>query len=392
MAPAAVLQRPTLSTLGFVDPQLDPTRRHAVVRATAPRPLPREPRDLEAQIHGAGRTRDLDAWVRETHTTSLLVLDNALGAGSVVHEWYADGVRPESLLLGASMTKSALAHLVGIALTRGALDLEDPVVRHVPELEGSGYAACTVEHLLTMTTGAAWVEDHRDATGPASRLLSCFLPRVPEEGEERARLEGDDSRSLLVRVGPQDPPGTRWEYSTADSQVLDWVRERATGATYAQALGDLWERLGCVHDAVVAVDAEGVALAGGGLAACAEDWARLAALELDGTAYDERLLSLDWVAASSRPARPFTAPGRLPSSITTHAGFGYHWWPLDDAGRQVTSDGSRGQFGYVDRDLGVTVVKTSLWPYDDAQVDRQQRDLSYLGLPLIAAATATRRT
>jgi CubicO group peptidase (beta-lactamase class C family) len=382
MAPAAVLQRPTLSTLGFLDPQLDPARRHEVVRATNPRPLSRSPRHLEADIHGVGRTRDLPAWVRETHTTSLLVLDGALGAGSVVHEWYADGVRPETLRLGASMTKSALAHLVGLALGDGALRLEDPVVLHVPELAASGYAACTVEHLLTMTSGTRWVEDHRDPSGPASRLLGCFLGAVAGAG----------SRALLVGVEAQDPPGTRWEYSTADSQVLDWVRERATGSTYAQALGVLWERLGCVRDAVVLVDPEGVALAGGGLAACAEDWARLAALELDGTAYDERVLSPDWVAASSLPARPFALPGRLPSSITTHAGFGYHWWPLDDAGRQVTSDGSRGQFGYVDRDLGVVVLKTSLWPYDDFLVDRQQRDLSYLGLPSVAVAAATSRT
>ena len=86
------------------------------------------------------------------------------------------------------------------------------------------------------------------------------------------------------------------------------------------------------------------------------------------------------------PARPFTAPGRLPSSITTHAGFGWHWWPLGDDGLQVTSDGSRGQFGYVDRTLGVAVLKTSLWPYDDVLVDRQLRDLSYLGLPLVAGS------
>ena len=54
----------------------------------------------------------------------------------------------------------------------------------------------------------------------------------------------------------------------------------------------------------------------------------------------------------------------------------------------MTSDGSRGQFGYVDRALGVAVLKTSLWPYDDVLVDRQMRDLSYLGLPLVAAASA----
>lgn len=366
--------RSRLSTMTFIDPQHDVQRLHAAVASTQPRPLPRELRRLHAEIPGAGRTRDLTTWLVETHTTALMVLDGPLGEGTVVHEWYTAGVDADSLLLGASMTKSVLAHLVGNAIASGSLRLEDQVTAHVPELDATGYAACTVEHLLTMTTGTDWVEDHRDLGGPASRLVGCFAGA------------GGTSRDLLAAVDPQDPPGTRWEYSTADSQVLDWVRERATGTTYAEALAELWRVLGCVRDAVVGVDVAGVALAGGGLAACAEDWLRLAALQLTGTAYDARVLGPDWVERSSTPSTPWTCPGRLPSSITTHAGFGYHWWPTSDDGTRVTSDGSRGQFGYVDRDLGVAVLKTSLWPYDDWLVDRQQRDLSYLGLPLVAAA------
>jgi CubicO group peptidase (beta-lactamase class C family) len=358
----------------FIDPHHDADREHLEVRASHPRPLARELRLLRAEIPGAGTTRDLGQWVVDTHTTALLALDGPIGSGRVVHEWYADGVDADSLLLGASMTKSVLAHLVGNAIASGDLRLQDQVTEHVPELSGTGYAGCTVEHLITMTTGTDWVEDHRDADGPASRLLSCFLGA------------GGTSRDVLVAVDPQDPPGTRWEYSTADSQVLDWVRERATGTTYVDGLAELWRVLGCVRNAVVGIDAAGVALAGGGLAACAEDWLRLAALQLTGTAYDARVLGPDWVRRSSTPPAPWMAPGRLPSSITTHAGFGYHWWPMRADGTRVTSDGSRGQFGYVDRDLGVVVLKTSLWPYDDWLVDRQQRDLSYLGLPLVAAA------
>ncbi len=367
-------ERPALATMRFLDPQHDVSRRHVEILAARPQPLPRQLRPLLAEIPGAGRTRDLEAWVRETHTTALLVIDGPLGQGDLVHEWYADGVGPQTLLLGASMTKSVLAHLVGRAFTTGPLGLQDTVAQHVPELAESGYAACTVEHLLTMTTGTDWVEDHRDPEGPATRLLSCFAG------------SGARSRELLATMAAQDPPGTRWVYSTADSQVLDWVRERATGAGYFAALTELWQTLGCVRNAVVGVDAEDVPLAGGGLAACAEDWLRLAALQLTGTAYGTRVLGHDWVRRSSTPTAPWLEPGRLPSSVTTHAGFGYHWWPLSTDGVRATADGSRGQFGYVDRDRGVAVVKTSLWSYDDWLVDRQHRDLSYLGLPLVAAS------
>jgi CubicO group peptidase (beta-lactamase class C family) len=310
-------------------------------------------------IAGAGRSRGLDEWVEETWSTSLLVIDG----GVVVHEWYADGLGPDTLLLGASMTKSVLAHLVGRAVHDGALAISDPVTRHVPELVGSGYDGTSVLDLLTMTTGVDWVEDHRDPHSLASRLLGCFAL-------------GTESRALLTTVRPGVAPGTRFSYCTADSQVLDWVRERATGRAYADDVGRLWADLGCTHDAAVALDGAGVAMAGGGLAAAARDWARVAQLAVDG----DDLLDPDWVEAAARPAYPFLAPGRLPSSITTHAGFGYHWWPMDADGHRLTADGSRGQFACADRGTGAVLVKTSQWPYDDFLVDRQARDLSYLGL------------
>ena len=363
-----------LAGLQLVDPQHGDGWTHERIRAATPVPLGSSPAPLEVQIAGAGRMWTLPQWLAATHGTSLVVVHR----GQVVHEWYAEDVSHSSALLGASMTKSVLATLVGIAMRAGALHTGDRVVDHVPELAGGGYAACTVRHLLTMTTGVDWTEDHRDPDSAASRLLAGFATGT------------GGSRDRLLEIAPAEPPGTRFEYCTADSQVLDWVRERATGSTYATALAQLWAALGCEHDAWLATDAPGgVALAGGGLAASARDWARVAMLQVTGTSVrGDRLLDDRWLEQSCAPPEPFLAPGRLPSGITAHAGFGYHWWPLDRQGRQVTADGSRGQFAYADRDLDVVVVKTSRWPYDDWLVDRQLRDLSYLGLPLIARAAA----
>lgn len=353
-----------LSGLRFTDPQLGSDWRHVVVPAGGGRELPTAPRELRANIHGAGRSRGLAEWVEETWSTSLIAID----AGTVVHEWYADGLDAGTQFLGASMTKSVLAHLVGRAVRAGSLVLTDAVTAHVPELRGTGYDGTTVLDVATMTTGVGWVEDHRDPDSLASRLLACFAL-------------GTDSRALLQEVRPGVAPTTRFSYCTADSQVLDWVREQATGRTYAEDLAELWGELGCTTDAYVAVDGVGVALAGGGLAATARDWARVALLAVDGRAPDgQRVLDTDWVEVAARPAYPFLAPGRLPSTITTHAGFGLHWWPMDADGVRLTADGSRGQFACADRHTSAVVVKTSQWPYDDVLVDRQARDLSYLGL------------
>ena len=369
---------PRLSTLPFTDPQDEPGWSHVPVPAAGGRPLASEPGDVSVEVVGAGRAWRLGEWAEETWTTSLLVVEG----GRVVHEWYADGLGPDTLFLGASMTKSVLAHVVGRAVRAGVLGLADPVTAHVGELTGTGYDGTCVRDLLTMTTGVDWVEDHRDPGSLASRLLGCFDI-------------GSDSRALLDSVRPGVDPGTRYAYSTADSQVLDWVRERATGLSYADDVARLWSDLGCTHDAVVAVDGSGVALAGGGLAATAHDWAKVALLARDGRDdRGEQLLAGDWVDAAARPAYPFLGVGRLPSTLTAHAGFGYHWWPMDDAGRRVTADGSRGQLAAVDRESGAVVVKTSRWPYDDAWADRHYRDLSYLGVHALldlASADVPRR-
>jgi CubicO group peptidase (beta-lactamase class C family) len=371
-----------LGALELVNPHLGGgglTRHHAVVPA-APAPsgrreLPTALRPLTVAIAGAGRWSGLPEFLATVHATSLLVVVD----GTVVHEWYADGLGPTDLFLGASMTKSVLACLVGRAVDAGVLGLDEPVTAHVPELAGSGYAGVTVRQVASMTSGLDWVEDHRDPTSAASRLREVFAGGT------------GGSRDLLRSLAPRSVPGSRHAYCTADSQVLDWVRERATGEDHVTALGRLWADLGCGSDAVVGLDAApelgGVAMAGGALAATTRDWARVGLLQATGEGDRGPLISAGWREVSSRPAAPFLRPGRLASTLTTHAGFGLHWWPLDDAGRRVMADGSRGQLLHVDRDSGTVVVLTARWPYDEA-TDRQCRDLAYLALPAVARAAS----
>jgi CubicO group peptidase (beta-lactamase class C family) len=320
----------------------------------------------------------LDEFLDLTATTSLVVVVD----GVLVHEQYADGVAPADRLLGNSATKSALALLTGIAVGRRSLpDIDAHVCDYVPELLGSGYDGVTVRQVLTMTSGVDWAEDYRDPMSPASQLLG------------RWREGRGGVRDLLGAIPGGHPPGSRYAYCSPDSMVLEWVRERATGQPFADALGDLWRLVGAEQPGVVGMDAPadqgGVAMAAAALAVSARDWARIGLLQVDGRWDDGQVIESDWLGASSRPERSFLMPGRLPSTITTHAGFGYHWWPLDGHGARVMADGMRGQFVYVDRPRRTVVVKTSAWAYDDSWFDRQCRDLSYLALPAIAEAAVS---
>jgi CubicO group peptidase (beta-lactamase class C family) len=350
---------------------------HVEVPAPTPSPWPEDDVALRVSIVGAGREMTLGEFVAMTSTTSLLVVVD----GVLVHERYAEGVSSSDRLLGNSATKSALATLVGIAVGSGAIPDLDALAREfVPELEGSGYGYVTVRHLLTMTTGLDWAEDYHDPDSRASKLIG------------RWRDGAGSIRELLTTIPAADPPGSRYAYCSPDSQVLDWVRERATGQTFAEGIANLWSRLGAEHPAVVGLDAPadagGVAVAAAALGASARDWARIGMLQIDGRWNGEQILDPQWADASSRPEKAFLCPGRLPSTLTTHAGFGYHWWPLDERGERVTADGMRGQFVFVDRRRRTVVVKTSAWPYEDPWWDRQCRDLCYLALPAIAEAAS----
>ena len=350
---------------------------HVEVPAPAPRPWPRDVRELEPRIVGAGREMGLAEFLAVTSATSLVVVVD----GTLVYEWYAEGVGADDRLLGNSATKSALALLTGVAVTRGRLpDLDVPVRELVPELAGTGYAKVTLRQLLTMTSGVGWVEDYHDPDSAASRLI----------GRWRQGLGGIRERLRDIPAGV--PPGTRYAYCSPDSMVLDWVRERATGQSYAEALAELWRTIGAERPAVVGLDAPaetgGVAMAAAALAATARDWARIGWLQVDGTWDGVPVLDRSWVDASSRPELDVLQPGRLPSTITTHAGFGFHWWPTTADGSRLMADGMRGQFVYVDRPGRTVVVKTSAWPYQDPWWDRQCRDLSYLALPAVAEAAS----
>jgi CubicO group peptidase (beta-lactamase class C family) len=350
---------------------------HTEVAAASSRPWPSRPVNLEVDVVGAGRVMDLDEFLALTSTTALVVVVD----GVLVHERYFGGTTASDRLLGNSATKSALSLLTGLAVTSGALgDLDAPVTSFVPELSSSGYGSCSIRHVLTMTTGVDWSENYHDPDSQASQWLA------------RMRRGDGGTRSILAGIRPGRPPGTSFNYCSPDSLVLDWVRERATGQTWAEVLAGLWSTIGAEHPAIVGLDgpseAGGVAMAASSFAASARDWARIGALQVDGCWNGRPRIDPDWIVASSRAEQVFLEPGRLPSTITTHAGFGYHWWPLEPGGRRLTADGMRGQFVYVDRDLRTVVVKMSAWPYGDPWWDRQCRDLSYLGLPAIASAAA----
>lgn len=60
---------------------------------------------------------------------------------------------PDAMVIWWSMTKPSVAVSVAQQWERGALELDDPVVRHIPEFGVNGKETITIRHLLTHTAG-----------------------------------------------------------------------------------------------------------------------------------------------------------------------------------------------------------------------------------------------
>jgi CubicO group peptidase (beta-lactamase class C family) len=130
----------------------------------------------------------------------------AKGYGRLTWSASSAAVSADSTLYDlASLTKVlATTTALMILVDRGAVALDAPVARYVPEFAGPGTDAITVRHLLTHTSG-----------------LKATLPLYKEAPDSGAAL------ALLLATTPNVPPGTRVVYSDVNAMLLGEVVRRA---------------------------------------------------------------------------------------------------------------------------------------------------------------------
>lgn len=322
-----------------------------VPAAARVRPLPQGELPPGFTYEFCGTRRTLEQLHARTHTTGFAVVHR----GRLVHESYPGRFGgPGRRFQLFSLTKSVTSVLLGIALAEGALgSLDDKVVTYCPELAGSAYDGPTVADLLDMTSGAGGVEDYEDPQAPVNRLMRA--------------VTGRGSVLDVVRsVDPGADPGTFFNYSTLDTQVLGWVLEGATGMPLARYAAErLWSRIGAETAAYYGLTRgrPRTAVGGGSFNATVRDMARVGLLMARGGAVDgERIVPETWVERGRGSAKEFLRPGALSERYPAHYGYANQWWTLGGEHRAFTGLGIYGQFLWVDPVADVVVVKTSAWP------------------------------
>jgi CubicO group peptidase (beta-lactamase class C family) len=294
-------------------------------------------------------TTDTDGWI-------------VLHDGHVLAEEYPQGMAEETAHLLMSVSKSFVGTVAGALVGDGTLDVDAPVTDYVPALAASGYAGATARHLLDMRSGIAFSEDYLDPRAHV-RLLEQAIGWAPRVDPTVPATMYD----FLLTLRQKSPHGGPFEYRSAETDILGWVCEAASGVRMPELMSRLlWSRLGAEFDAHIGVDSVGTGMFDGGISAALRDLARFGSMVLDEgmSLTGQQIVPASWIhdtvtgAADSREA--FAA---CPVDNGMPGGsYRNQFWIPYPSGAVLLCLGIHGQLIYVNRPARVVAAKLSSWP------------------------------
>jgi CubicO group peptidase (beta-lactamase class C family) len=272
---------------------------------------------------------------RNINIDSLLIIRN----GSVLLDatfYPYDGTIPHDL---ASVTKSVMTTLIGIAADQGKLQLDQPMVSFFPDRTIANLDArkeqVTVRHLAGMVNGFQ------------SGCLGADMSTL-----DAMRAAPDWVQSALDRkmVGE---PGTSFCYDSPGMHLLSAILQESTGMTALDfARQNLFEPLG-IREVTWESDPQGYTHGWGGLHLKPRDAAELGYLWLNNGLWEgKQIVSAAWVQDSVKA-----------QSNAGEDQYGYGWWVSPDS---YYAFGRGGQNIKVMPSLNMVVVTTAGgFEYDD---------------------------
>jgi len=314
--------------------------------APADNPSPLRTAEKEADIRYRFRNRDytLADYMQHQRATAVLIVQD----GVILAEHYGYDRTQDMRMLSNSMAKTLVALAFGKALEDGSVhSLEDRVDQYVPGLAGTLYGATRIVDLLRMASGAKYVEDYTPTDDRAR-----FLKTATKQGVLAAAAQVNERA---------DPPGTRFNYAGAQTEVLALVLKAATQRSLCEFVDEkLWKPMGAQAKATYLVrESDGSAFAQGGFNATARDYARLGSmLANDGVVQGRQVVPRDFLLNMTDALRqpdPFR-PGQMLYHGNRYYGYGFQVWLLPGEARRFVLLGIHGQAIYVDPQSKLTMV------------------------------------
>lgn len=270
-------------------------------------------------------------------THALLVVHR----GSVVREYYGEGVDRDSTLISWSMAKSMTQALVGMAVGDGLLNVEDTHL--LPQWESDERKNIALDDLLTMRSGLSWVEDYVDDA--ASDVIEMLFSESEYTGDHAGYAA---SKPLL------HTPGSEWVYSSGTTNIIARILANALGESKGShekfknyLFVRLFNEIG-MTSAIAKFDDVGTFVGSSFVYATARDFARFGYLYLnDGMWNGKRLLPEGWVQYAGRV---------IANDPEMSLDYGAQWWVWPDDEGSIIAHGYEGQIIWVSPRHNLVVV------------------------------------
>ncbi len=208
--------------------------------------------------------------------------------GRLEHEYYAPGFDRASRYSTASMAKTVVALAMGAAVDQGYIaSVDDPIERYIPSMAGTRRGALPIRAYLEMASGI----ETPSADSPARDAYLQYAL-------------GDNIGEAAARWPETCVAQREFCYANANTAMLGWAIEGATGMRYAEWLSQsIWTKLGAA-DAQLWLDRDnGSPRFSCCLHASAQDWLRIGLLLLNkGKVEDRPIVSATWVERMLAPS------------------------------------------------------------------------------------------
>ena len=312
------------------------------------------PRELKRAAPDKSLDALLDRFLDEHANTGLLVMKG----DTILAERYQYARSAGHRLASASVAKTVVAMLVGIALhERKITSLDHTAGYYVPRLRGQAYADVSIRDLLTMSSGVV-AQDEISGRAEGLRLVGNTIRQETGGGL-------DAIKEFEWRVAP---PGTRFRYASADTQVLGLVLIAATGEPLSDYLSEkIWKPMGAEAHATWLIDKAGYEAAFCCLNAVLRDYARFGMLLANYGALDgKQIIPAGWVQAATTPSARHLEVG----AATPNNGYGYQTWITQRTEPRFAALGLHGQAIFVDPASKLVVVHTAVWADGNDRAER----------------------
>ena len=297
--------------------------------------------------------------LNDTYTDGFLV---HIG-GHIIHESYYNGMRPDSVHIAQSVSKSVTSTVAGILIGRGLLNPNEQITHYLPELKSTAWNGAKLQHVFDMTSGVKFGEEYdiRNSDIGKMDVASSWKP-IPEGSDPNEHWPKCVWDQMLSLKEKETEHGERFLYRSIETDVIAHIMERVTGKKLATLISEeLWQPMGAEEDANITVDSAGYGLSCGGISSTLRDFARFGILHLNsGKLNGKQIIPSDWID-DIRSGNHGLANEYLQATYP-NGKYRNQFWIEDASKTIVMCIGVFGQLIYIAPEYNMVVVKFSTWP------------------------------